>query len=131
MKLIYHLKFLYLNCDITKNKLIKQYIESNNYLTGIEFLKEYHSKNKYGIAFLDISTGEFSLANCDYDQLEKLVNIYDPSELLCSKDDKSLISEKFKGKNIFSLDNWVFKMGYSYDKLISFFNVKNLKGYGV
>ena len=72
-----------------------------------------------------------SLANCDYDQLEKLVNIYDPSELLCSKDDKNLISEKFKGKNIFSLDNWVFKMGYSYDKLISFFNVKNLKGYGI
>ncbi len=100
--------------------------KKNNFLASI-----YVSKNKYGIAFLDISTGEFSLANCDYDQLEKLVNIYDPSELLCSKDDKNLISEKFKGKNIFSLDNWVFKMGYSYDKLISFFNVKNLKGYGI
>ena len=45
------LKFLYLNCDITKNKLIKQYIESNNYLTNIEFLKDYHSKTRYEMFF--------------------------------------------------------------------------------
>jgi len=100
--------------------------KKNNFLASV-----YISKNKHGVAFLDISTGEFSLTNCDNDQLEKLINIYDPSEILCSKDDKNFILEKFKGMNVFPLDNWVFKMGYSYDKLISFFNVKNLKGYGV
>ncbi len=100
--------------------------KKNNFLASV-----YISKNKYGIAFLDISTGEFSLTNCDFDQLEKLINIYNPSEILCSKEDKNLILEKFTDRNIFSLDDWVFKMGYSYDKLISFFSVKNLKGYGV
>ena len=100
--------------------------KKNNFLASV-----YISKKKYGIAFLDISTGEFSLTNCDFDQLEKLINIYNPSEILCSKEDKNLILEKFTDRNIFSLDDWVFKMGYSYDKLISFFSVKNLKGYGV
>ena len=100
--------------------------KKNNFLASV-----FVSKNKYGISFLDISTGEFSLTNCDFDQLEKLINIYDPSEILCSKKDKSFVLDKFNGRNIFSLDEWVFKMGYSYDKLISFFNVKNLKGYGV
>ena len=100
--------------------------KKNNFLASV-----FISKNKYGISFLDISTGEFSLTNCDFDQLEKLINIYDPAEILCSKKDKSFVLDKFNGRNIFSLDEWVFKMGYSYDKLISFFNVKNLKGYGV
>ena len=100
--------------------------KKNNFLASV-----FVSKNKYGISFLDISTGEFSLTNCDFDQLEKLINIYDHAEILCSKKDKSFVLDKFNGRNIFSLDEWVFKMGYSYDKLISFFNVKNLKGYGV
>ena len=100
--------------------------KKNNFLASV-----FVSKNKYGISFLDISTGEFSLTNCDFDQLEKLINIYDPAEIICSKKDKSFVLDKFNGRNIFSLDEWVFKMGYSYDKLISFFNVKNLKGYGV
>ena len=100
--------------------------KKNNFLASV-----FISKRKYGISFLDISTGEFSLTNCDFDQLEKLINIYNPSEILCSKEDKSFVLDKFKERNIFSLDEWIFKMGYSYDKLISFFNVKNLKGYGV
>ena len=98
----------------------------NNFLASI-----YVTGRRYGLSFLDISTGEFSLINCDIDQLEKLINIYNPSEIICSKEDKIFIDEKFSGRNVFTLDNWVFKMGYSYDKLITFFNVKNLKGYGV
>ena len=100
--------------------------KKNNFLASV-----FISKGKYGISFLDISTGEFSLTNCDFDQLEKLISIYDPSEILCSKEDKNFILDKFNGRNLFSLDDWIFKMGYAYDKLISFFNVKNLKGYGV
>ncbi len=100
--------------------------KKNNFLASV-----YVNKDDFGVAFIDISTGEFSLTNCDFDKLEKLINIYDPSEILCSKDDKHLIVKSFKEKNIFSLDSWIFKIGYAKDKLISFFNVRNMKGFGV
>ena len=100
--------------------------KKNNYLASI-------SKNKdlFGISFFDISTGEFSLTNCDYNQLEKLINTYYPAEIICSKHDKEFFLEKFSDNNFFFIDDWVYKIGYSYDKLLSFFNVKNLKGFGV
>ena len=100
--------------------------KKNNYLASI-------SKNKdlFGISFFDISTGEFSLTNCDYHQLEKLINTYCPAEIICSKNDKEFFLEKFSDNNFFFIDDWVYKIGYSYDKLLSFFNVKNLKGFGV
>ena len=100
--------------------------KKNNYLASI-------SKNKdlFGISFFDISTGEFSLTTCDYNQLEKLINTYYPAEIICSKHDKEFFLEKFSDNNFFFIDDWVYKIGYSYDKLLSFFNVKNLKGFGV
>ena len=98
----------------------------NNYLASIS-----RSGNLYGISFLDISTGEFSVTDCDFDQLEKLLNTYNPSEILCSKEEKAFIQEHFVNLNIFYLDDWVYKIGYAYDKVLSFFKVKNLKGYGV
>ena len=98
----------------------------NNFLASVHV-----SNNKFGVSFLDISTGEFSLCDCNYDQLEKLLYTYSPSEIICSKSQKDFMDSKFHGSNIFSLDEWIFKVGYSYDKLITFFNVKNLKGYGV
>ena len=98
----------------------------NNFLASVHV-----SNNKFGVSFLDISTGEFSLCDCNYDQLEKLLYTYSPSEIICSKSQKDFMDSKFHGSNIFSLDEWIFKVGYSYDKLITFFNVKSLKGYGV
>ena len=100
--------------------------KKNNYLASI-----FISKNKYGVSFIDISTGEFSLSNCTLDQLEKLINTFNPSEIICSKTDREFIDNNFSEHNLFFLDDWIFKIGYSYDKLISFFQVKNLKGYGV
>ena len=100
--------------------------KKNNYLASI-----FISKNKYGVSFIDISTGEFSLSNCTLDQLEKLINTYNPSEIICSKTDREFVDNNFSQHNLFFLDDWIFKIGYSYDKLISFFKVKNLKGYGV
>lgn len=100
--------------------------KKNNYLASI-----FISKNKYGVSFIDISTGEFSLSNCTLDQLEKLINTYNPSEIICSKTNKDFIDNNFSEHNLFYLDDWIFKTGYAYDKLISFFKVKNLKGYGV
>ena len=98
----------------------------NNYLASIS-----RSGNLYGISFLDISTGEFSVTDCDFDQLEKLLNTYNPSEILCSKEEKAFIQEHFVNLNVFYLDDWVYKIGYAHDKVLSFFKVKNLKGYGV
>ena len=98
----------------------------NNYLASIS-----RSGNLYGVSFLDISTGEFSVTDCDFDQLEKLLNTYNPSEILCSKSEKAFIQEHFANLNVFYLDDWVYKIGYAYDKVLSFFKVKNLKGYGV
>ncbi len=100
--------------------------KKNNYLASIS-----KNKNLFGISFFDISTGEFSLTNCDYNQLEKLINTYYPAEIICSKHDKEFFLEKFSDNNFFFIDDWVYKIGYSYDKLLSFFNVKNLKGFGV
>jgi len=100
--------------------------KTNNYLASIS-----KTKDLYGISFLDISTGEFSVTNCDFNQLEKLINTYSPSEIICSKKNKEFFFEKFNGNHFFFLDDWVYKIGYSYDKLLSFFNVKNLKGFGV
>ena len=98
----------------------------NNFLASVHV-----SNNKFGVSFLDISTGEFLLCDCNYDQLEKLLYTYNPSEIICSKSQKDFVESRFHGNNIFSLDEWIFKVGYSYDKLISFFNTKSLKGYGV
>jgi len=100
--------------------------KTNNFLASIHV-----AKNTFGISFLDISTGEFCLCDCNFEQLEKLIYTYNPSEIICSKDEKEFIQKHFYGSNIFCLDDWVYKIGYSYDKLISFFKVKNLKGYGV
>ena len=100
--------------------------KKNNYLASIS-----KNKNLFGISFFDISTGEFSLTTCDYNQLEKLINTYYPAEIICSKHDKEFFLEKFSDNNFFFIDDWVYKIGYSYDKLLSFFNVKNLKGFGV
>ena len=100
--------------------------KKNNFLASV-----YSSKENYGISFLDISTGEFSLCDCSYDQLEKLIYTYNPSEIICSKSDKDFINSKFNTNNVFGIDDWIYKIGYSYDKLLTFFNVKTLKGYGV
>ena len=100
--------------------------KTNNFLASIHV-----AKNTFGVSFLDISTGEFCLCDCNFEQLEKLIYTYNPSEIICSKDEKEFIQKHFYGSNIFCLDDWVYKIGYSYDKLISFFKVKNLKGYGV
>ena len=72
--------------------------KKNNFLASV-----YSSKENYGVSFLDISTGEFSLCDCSYDQLEKLIYTYNPSEIICSKSDKDFINSKFNTNNVFGL----------------------------
>lgn len=99
----------------------------NNYLASIHF-----GKDKCGVAFLDISTGEFTAAEGDIDYIEKLIQGFKPAEIIVSKNNykefKNIFSDKFY---TYQLDDWVFQYQFAFDKLISHFNTSSLKGFGI
>lgn len=107
----------------------------DNVLTGKEnnFLAAVHiAKGACGVAFLDISTGEFltSQGQCDY--IEKLLANFMPKEVLIRRDTKKNFQQIFGSKYFLQeLDDWVFTEEYATDKLHRHFKVKNLKGFGV
>jgi DNA mismatch repair protein MutS len=99
----------------------------NNYLASIHFGKE-----KHGIAFLDVSTGEFMCAEGSTAYLEKLLQSFSPSELIFSKSARKTASEVLKGEYIsFHCEDWVFQSDYTYEKLKTHFGTTNLKGFGI
>ncbi|MBR9920561.1 MAG: DNA mismatch repair protein MutS [Bacteroidetes bacterium] len=100
----------------------------NNYLASISFGR----KNKVGLSFLDISTGEFLVCEGDISYADKLFQSFQPSEVLYSKSDKKTFERQFGDKlYTFGMDEWVFTFDYSREKLLDHFKVKSLKGYGV
>ena len=109
--------------------LIDQLLDSkgNNFLSAISF-----SKDKAGVAFLDISTGEFYVGEGDFNYISKLINDFSPSEILYSRNKDSLFQENFKSKAYtFKLDDWVFQKDFSLEKLNIQFGTKSLKGFGI
>ena len=101
----------------------------NNFLAGVHFSK---SKNLCGVAFLDISTGEFMTAEGNYDYIDKLINNFSPKEILFEKGKKALFEEKFGNKYFsFELDDWIFTDDAAKDRLLKQFDTKNLKGFGI
>ena len=101
----------------------------NNFLAGVHFPK---SKNLCGVAFLDISTGEFMTAEGNYDYIDKLINNFSPKEILFEKGKKALFEEKFGNKYFsFELDDWIFTDDAAKDRLLKQFDTKNLKGFGI
>ena len=101
----------------------------NNFLAGIYFGK---GKNDCGVAFLDISTGEFMTAEGSYDYVDKLLNNFAPKEILFEKGKKSFFEEKFGNNHFtFELDDWIFTADAAKDRLLKQFETKNLKGFGV
>ena len=101
--------------------------KENNFLAGIHF-----NKNICGIAFLDISTGEFLTAEGNYDYIDKLLNNYAPKEVLFEKSKKTLFEEHFGTRFFtFELDDWIFTEDAATDRLLKHFETKNLKGFGV
>jgi len=109
--------------------LTDQLLESkgNNFLSAISF-----AKNKAGIAFLDISTGEFYVGEGDISYISKLVNDFAPSEILYSKNENLFFQENFKSKaSKFKLDDWVFEKDFALEKLNNQFGTKSLKGFGI
>ncbi|PIB36644.1 DNA mismatch repair protein MutS [Reichenbachiella sp. 5M10] len=99
----------------------------NNYLASIAFGKDVH-----GVAFLDLSTGEFMLSAGNNDYIDKLIQSFSPSEIIYCKNQKANF-EKLLGTdhNTFCLEEWIFGLDFGYEKLNTHFKTKNLKGFGV
>lgn len=101
--------------------------KENNFLAAIHF-----AKDKCGIAFLDISTGEFLTAEGTTDYIDKLLNNFSPKEVLLERNNKKKFEEIF-GPHYFSfeLDDWIFTSEAANDRLLKHFETKNLKGFGI
>ena len=101
--------------------------KGNNFLAAINF-----SNKSSGIAFLDISTGEFYVAEGDIKYISKLVNDYAPSEILYSRNEDHQFQENFNSKAYtFRLDEWVFQKDFALEKINQHFGNKSLKGFGI
>ena len=102
--------------------------QSNNFLAALCFGK----KDDFGIAFLDISTGEFMVSEGDWTYIDKLLQGFNPSEVIFSKDRRKQFEGRFGEKfYLYTLDEWVFTTDYAREKLLKHFEVQNLKGFGV
>lgn len=101
--------------------------KENNFLAAIHF-----TKNVCGIAFLDISTGEFMTAEGSIDYVDKLLNNFSPKEVLIERGNKKRFEEAFGSHFfLFELDDWIFTTASAEDRLLKHFETKNLKGFGV
>jgi len=101
--------------------------KENNFLAAIHF-----GKNACGIAFLDISTGEFLTAEGPFDYIDKLLNNFAPKEVLFERGKKPIFEGNFGNKFFtFELDDWIFTEASAREKLLKHFETKNLKGFGV
>ncbi len=101
--------------------------KSNNFLAALHF-----DKRKIGVSFLDISTGEFLVAEGDKEYIDKLLQNFNPSEVLIEKKHKELFKTNFETNYYcFYLDDWVFQEGFANETLNNLFSVSNLKGFGV
>lgn len=101
--------------------------KKNNFLCAIHFGKELH-----GISFLDISTGEFLLAEGNLEYIDKLINGFAPNEIIFQKKYNKFYQEHF-GENYhsFRLEDWIFQEEYARESLTKHFETKDLKGFGV
>ena len=99
----------------------------NNFLATIFYGKLY-----IGISFLDVSTGEFLVGEGTKDYIDKLLNSFEPMEIIYQKDKKNKIEQDFNiTSSTFMLENWVFNFDYSNELLNKQFETKSLKGFGI
>ncbi len=111
---------------VSINDNILDYKE-NNFLAAVHF-----GKPMCGVSFLDISTGEFLVAEGTFDYIEKLLINFQPKEVLFERGLKNRFQECFGPKFItFELDDWVFTDEFAHEKLTKHFETKNLKGFGI
>ena len=102
--------------------------KTNNYLASVYI----HNKDNIGVAFLDISTGEFLVSQGNYHYIEKLLHSFLPAEIIYDKSKKSFV-EKNIGESfyIYPQDEWVYTEDYTFTQLKDHFKVNNFRGYGI
>jgi DNA mismatch repair protein MutS len=101
---------------------------SNNFLAAVHFA----DNDQYGLAFLDISTGEFLLAEGDREYADKLLQSFKPSEVVFQRHKQKNFKEFFGSKMYsYTLDEWIFDNTYAEDTLLKHFQTHSLKGFGI
>ena len=98
--------------------------KKNNFLLSIHKVKE-----KYGLALVDVSTGEFLTSEGNLEQLLHLVGTFDPSEIIYQRTTE--LPSQLKNRNSFKLEDWAFQYNYAYEKLTNHFKTNSLKGFGI
>lgn len=99
----------------------------NNFLAAI-----YYHKERCGVSFLDLSTGEFLVSAGSIDYVDKLIRGFQPSEIVYPKACKDWYFEQYADQYAsFALEEWIFSRDFGYEKLTQHFKVSNLKGYGI
>jgi len=101
--------------------------DKNNFLAAV-----YFGKKEIGLALLDVSTGEFFVAQGDAEYIRKLLHNFSPNEIIFSHRDKKLFEERFGNEfYTFPLDEWIFQKDYAEDLLLNKFQTGSLKGFGI
>ncbi|MCH8903546.1 MAG: DNA mismatch repair protein MutS [Bacteroidetes bacterium] len=101
--------------------------KSNNFLAAVHFEKE-----EGGIAFVDISTGEFFVATGGYDYLDQLIQSFQPAEIIFSKPKQKLFNRYFGDKHYtYVVDDWIFTYDFTSEILLKHFETNSLKGFGI
>lgn len=101
--------------------------KSNNFLCAVHF-----GRNKLGVSFLDISTGEYLTSEGSVEQVDKLLQNFSPNEVLVPKNRKKEFADHFGDQyHSFFLEDWIFQEDYAKERLNHHFGTKNLKGFGV
>ena len=101
--------------------------KENNFLAAVHF-----GRSSCGVAFLDISTGEFLTSEGTRDDVEKLLTNFSPKEVLLERGKRQVFGSSFGSKYLlYEMDDWIFTDESARGKLLKLFDVKNLKGYGV
>jgi len=109
----------------TNDNILNQ--KENNFLAGIHIEKE-----KAGVAFLDISTGEFFTAEGTIEYMDKLLTTFAPRELLYERSRRSFINERFHfSGSKYEMEDWVYTEDSANNRLLKHFETKNLKGFGI
>ncbi len=98
--------------------------KKNNFLLSI-----HKEKEKYGLALVDISTGEFLVSEGNLEKLLHLVHTFDPSEIIYQRTKE--LPTQLKGRNSFKLEDWAYQHKYAVEKLTNHFKTNSLKGFGV
>jgi DNA mismatch repair protein MutS len=110
----------------TNDKLLEH--GANNFLASVHF----HTDDIYGISFLDISTGEFLIAEGDKEYADKLLMGFKPSEVIFQRHYQKKFKEGFGSKfYTYSLDEWIFQEQYAQDILLRHFDTHSFKGFGI